>query len=189
MTAALAQPLLSALPSLAVEARPEASILELPRSDQTIQAERERIMSELARELHDQLAQPLTALLVQSEVFIREQQGNREVLDQLAYVKTSVREVLNNMRQILCDLRGEPGLGTNLVHALTEGLLSTYRLRTGMKVSLWVSPSWPASLPPETSIHLYRIIQEALNNANKHGGAGSVHVALKASRERLVVNI
>src|SRR5713226_9470791 len=139
MTGALAQPLLSALPSLAVEARPEASILELPRSDQTIQAERERIMSELARELHDQLAQPLTGLLVQTEVFMREQQGHREVLDQLAFVKTSVREVLNDMRQILCDLRGEPGLANGLVLALGERLLATCQVRTGMKVSLWVS--------------------------------------------------
>jgi len=189
MTGALAQPLLSALPSLAVEARPEASILELPRSDQTIQAERERIMSELARELHDQLAQPLTGLLVQTEVFMREQQGHREVLDQLAFVKTSVREVLNDMRQILCDLRGEPGLANGLVLALGERLLATCQVRTGMKVSLWVSRSWPELLPPETSIHMYRIIQEALNNAHKHGRARSVQVALQASRERLVIKI
>jgi signal transduction histidine kinase len=126
---------------------------------------------------------------MQTEVFIREQQGNRDVVPQFDYVKTSVREVLNNMRQILCDLRGEPGLANGLVQALAERLLPTFKLRTGIKVNLWVSRSWPTSLPPETSIHLYRIIQEALTNAHKHGGAGSVQVALQASRERLVVKI
>ncbi len=168
MTRALAEPSVSRFTDLEVEAKSEATILELPHSNQSIEAERDRILSELARELHDQLAQPLNGLLMQTEVFIREQQGNRAVVPQFDYVKTSVREVLNNMRQILCE---------------------TYQLRTGIKVNLWVSRSWPTSLPPETSIHLYRIIQEALTNAHKHGGAGSVQVALQASRERLVVKI
>jgi len=189
MARALVEPSVSERSDLPVEVRSEAPILKLPHSNQSIEAERDRILSELARELHDQLAQPLNGLLMQTEVFIREQQGNRAVVPQFDYVKTSVREVLNNMRQILCDLRGEPGLANGLVHALAERLLSTYQLRTGIKVNLWVSRSWPTSLPPETSIHLYRIIQEALTNAHKHGGAGSVQVALQASRERLVVKI
>jgi signal transduction histidine kinase len=186
MTRALVEPSAS---ELSVEDRSGAPILEFPLPNQSIQTERERIVSEFARELHDQLAQPLNGLLMQTEVFIREQQRNRDVVPQFDYVKTSVREVLNNMRQILCDLRGEPGLSNSLAQTLADGLLATYQLRTGIKVNLWVSRSWPESLPPETSIHLYRIIQEALTNAHKHGGAGSVQVALQASRERLVVKI
>ncbi len=189
MTRALAEPSVSTFTDLEVEPGSEATILELPHSNHSIEAERERIVGEFARELHDQLAQPLTALLVQTDVFMREQHGNHDVLDQLDYFKTSIREVLNNMRQILCDLRGEPGLSNGLAQALADGLLATYQLRTGIKVNLWVSRSWPASLPPETSVHLYRIIQEALTNAHKHGGARSVQVALQASRERLVVKI
>jgi len=189
MTRALEEPSVSEPSDLPVEVRSEAPILKLPHSNQVIQSERERIISEFARELHDQLAQPLTGMLVQTDVFMRKQQGNREVVDQLDYLKTSIREVLNNMRQILCDLRGEPGLSNGLAQTLEDRLLATYQLRTGIKVNLWVSRSWPGALPPETSIHLYRIIQEALTNAHKHGGAGSVQVALQASRERLVVKI
>jgi signal transduction histidine kinase len=189
MTRALVEPSVSELSDPAVEDRSRAPILELPFPNQSIQHERERIVSEFARELHDQLAQPLTGMLVQTDVFMREQRGNRDVVDQLDYLKTSIREVLNNMRQILCDLRGEPGLSNGLAQSLAEGLLSTYQQRTGIKVDLWVSRSWPAALPPETSVHLYRIIQEALTNAHKHGGASSVQVALQASRERLVVKI
>jgi signal transduction histidine kinase len=189
MTRALVEPSVSELSDLPPAGRSGAAILELPFPNQSIQAERERIVSEFARELHDQLAQPLTGLLVQTEVFMREQKGNRDVIAELDYVKTSVREVLNNMRQILCDLRGEPGLANGLVQALAEGLLPTFKRRTGINVNLWVSRSWPASLPPETSIHLYRITQEAITNAHKHGGARSVQVALQATRERLVVKI
>jgi two-component system, NarL family, sensor histidine kinase DegS len=189
ITRALLERSESELSDLPVEDRSEAPILELPFPNQSIQSERERIISEFARELHDQLAQPLTGMLVQTEVFMREQRGNPDAVDQLDYLKTSMREVLNNMRQILCDLRGEPGLSDGLAQNLAEGLLANFQLRTGIKVNLWVSRSWPASLPPETSKHLYRIIQEALTNAHKHGRARSVQVGLQASRERLVVKI
>ena len=178
-----------ALSNFEVEGRSGAQVLELPRPDHGIEAERERIKSDLARELHDQVAQTLINLSIQTEVFILEQQGHQQVLDQLGFVQTTVRETLNNLRQLLCDLRGTPGLAKGLVQALSEGLLATCQLRMKMKASLWVSRSWPGALPPETSTHIYRIIEEAINNAYKHGGATCVEVALKASDTRLVVKV
>jgi signal transduction histidine kinase len=175
-----------------VETGSVAPIVELPPPllDGGVQSDREQIKYALARELHDQVAQNLTSLLMQTQVFAREQQGRRDVLDELAYVQTSVREVLNNVRQMLQELRGRPGLADDLIQALKEGLLPSFRRRTGLKVTLWVSRSWPVVLPPETCIHVYRIIQEALTNAQKHGGATKMHVALKAaSLERFVISI
>jgi two-component system sensor histidine kinase UhpB len=179
---------LSALSNFEVEAR-AAQVVHLPLSSEGTKHESERIKSELARELHDRVVQSLTTLLVQTEVFMREQQSHPDVIDQLTFVRTTVRESLNNLRQVLCDLRGQPGLSDNLVHTLREGLIATCRLRTRMEVSLWLSRKWPASLPPETSTHIYRIIEEALNNAHKHGGARTAQVALKASDKSLVVKI
>jgi signal transduction histidine kinase len=178
-----------ALSNFEVEGRSNSQVLELPRADHGIEAERERIKSDIARELHDQVAQTLINLSMQTEVFILEQQGHPQVLDQLSFVRITVREALNNLRQLLYDLRGTPGLANGLVQALREGVLAQCQLRLKMKVSLWVSRSWPGSLPPETSIHIYRIIEEAINNAHKHGGAKKVDVALKASNARLVVKI
>src|SRR5258708_28613059 len=189
MTRALEEPSVSEPSDLPVEVRSEAPILKLPHSNQVIQSERERIISEFARELHDQLAQPLTGMLVQTDVFMRKQQGNREVVDQLDYLKTSIREVLNNMRQILCDLRGEPGLSNGLAQTLEDRLLATYQLRTGIKVNLWVSRSWPGALPPETSIHLYRIIQEALTKDHKHGEGGAAQRDPRGRQRRCYVTI
>src|SRR5260370_22341626 len=107
MTRALAEPSVSRFTDLEVEAKSEATILELPHSNQSIEAERDRILSELARELHDQLAQPLNGWLMQTEVLIREQQCNRAGVPQFDYVKTSVWEVLSNMRRILGDPRSD----------------------------------------------------------------------------------
>jgi signal transduction histidine kinase len=174
----------------AVETRSVAPIVGLPLPHSRGSNNSEQIKKELARELHDQVAQNLTALLMQTQVFVGGQQGRRDVLDELTFVQSSVREVLNNVRQLLFDLRGKPRLADDLIQALKEGLLPTFRRRTGLKVSLWTSRSWPLALPPETCIHIYRIVQEALINAHKHGGAKNVHVALKvASNERFVVSI
>ncbi len=168
---------------------PVAPAIELRLSEPSISNHARHIKYELARELHDRVAQNLTAVLMQTQVFAREQQGRQDVLDQLAFVHTSVREVLNDVRQILCDLRGKPGLADDLVIALREGLLPTFGTNTAMTIGLWVSGAWPASLPPETCIHIYRIVQEALINARKHGGASQVHVGLRAPTERLVISI
>jgi signal transduction histidine kinase len=173
-----------------VETESVAPIVELPLPDDGIQSDAAQIKKALARELHDQVAQNLTALLMQTQVFEREQQGHQDVLDELAYVRTSVREVLNNVRQMLGDLRGTRGPVDDLIQALKEGLLPSFRRRTGRQVSLWVSRSWPMALPPETCIHIYRIIQEALTNSHKHGGARKMRVTLRAaSNERFVISI
>src|SRR5258708_25620221 len=70
-----------ALSNFEVEGRSGAQVLELPRPDHGIEAERERIKSDLARELHDQVAQTLINLSIQTEVFILAQQGHQQVLD------------------------------------------------------------------------------------------------------------
>jgi signal transduction histidine kinase len=178
------------LPGYHASGDSDAPIVELQPPGYHASGDSEQIKKELARELHDQVAQNLTALLMQTQVFVGGQQGRRDVVEELAFVQTSVREVLNNVRQLVCDLRGKPGLSDDLIQALKEGLLPTFRRRTGLKVRLWSAPSWPVALPPETCIHLYRIVQEALINAHKHSGALNVHVTLKAaSNERFVISI
>ena len=165
-------------------------IVELPLQLESTESAVNRVKGELARELHDQVMQDLSAVLVQTQIFARDHKGRQSALDQLGYIETSVREVLNNMRQMQWDLRGQPGFAYEFVKAVRSNLLATYQRRTGVKVRLSVSPTWPATLPPDTSINLYRIIQEAITNAHRHGGARRVHVALKAtSDDRFIVSI
>ncbi len=147
------------------------------------------IKRELARELHDQVAQDLTSVLVQMQCVRREHRGTSDVVGQLTGLEASVREVLNNVREILSDLRGQPLIADRFVDAVRSNLISKFQSRTGIKVVLSVARAWPESLPPDTAIHLYRIIQEALANAHKHGGARTAHVALRAKPGRFVVNI
>jgi two-component system, NarL family, sensor histidine kinase UhpB len=180
---------MSALSTAAFEAPPVAAVLPLPLFDNGSGGELERIKKELARELHDQLAQSLYSMLMQTTVFAREQQGRPDVLAQHDFMQTSLREVLNNLRQLLAELRGQPSLANDFLPAMRESLMR-FEQRTRVKVNLWISRSWPATLPPETCIHVFRIVQEASNNAYKHGGASKVHVVLKARPDgRLAISI
>jgi signal transduction histidine kinase len=168
--------------------RAEAIRISLARPQISSLVDSHQIRNELARELHDQVAQTLTSLLVQTRIFAQANQRNREAVGQFAYVHASVLEVLNNVRKILSDMRGQPILDGDLVRAVKEGLLPKFS-RTRMKVTLLVGRAWPECLPPETGIHLYRIIQEALTNAYRHGGARSAQVQLRATANLLMCTI
>ncbi len=166
-----------ALPGVALKAPAQISQLD------TYQ-----IRSELARELHDQVAQNLTSLLIQTRVFARIDQQDREVVTQLAYVHASLLEALNNVRKILWDLRGQPALDDDLVRAVSDGLVAGFKGKR-MKVTLTAGRSWPTSVPPETGIHIYRIVQEALTNAHRHGRARSAEVQMRATANLLVCTV
>jgi signal transduction histidine kinase len=131
----------------------------------------------LARELHDQVAQTLTTMLIELENFKVEQTGNQSALRQLGELQVSTRDVLNNLRRVLYDLRGESGIEEGFADAVRL-LLARFEERTGVRVGLSVSNSWPSRLRSQAALNLYRIIEEALNNVRMHSGAGLVEVAL-----------
>lgn len=171
---------------VAVKASEMGQVVDLPLQQGPSEFVVSHVKSEIARELHDRVMQDLTEVLMQTQVFAREHKGREGVFDQFEYIATSVQEVLNNMRQIQSDLRGQPGLANEFVKAVRSDLLATYQRRTGVKARLSVSPAWPVTLPPDTSINLYRIIQEAITNAYRHGGARTVHVALRTTSNHLL---
>lgn len=133
---------------------------------------------QLARDLHDGVAQSLTTMLVELEDFKRDQAGRQSVLREVASLQRSTREVLDSLRQLLLDLRGNPALSEDLADTLESGLLARFRERTGVDVRLTVKRPWPKVLTGRLAMNMYRIIQEALNNAWFHGRATNVKVSL-----------
>jgi len=131
----------------------------------------------LARELHDQVAQTLTTMLIELENFKVEQTGRQGALRQLDELQESTRDVLTNLRRVLYDLRGETGVEEGFADAVRL-LLARFEERTHVRVSLSVSPAWPKRLRSQAALNLYRIIEEALTNVRMHSGAGLVEVAL-----------
>jgi two-component system sensor histidine kinase UhpB len=135
------------------------------------------VRRELARELHDSVAQILTLMVVDMENFKLDQAGQEHVVQKVDSLQESTREVLHNLRQVLYDLREEPSTEGGFVGQV-RALLVRFEAATGIRSKLKVSSEWPARLSAGTAHNLYRIVEEALNNVRLHSGAGRVDVLL-----------
>jgi len=142
----------------------------------------ENLRKELARELHDRVAQTLTTMLVDLENFKLDQFGRQSVVDQVGGFQDSTRQVLDNLRQLLYDLRGEDGVGDSLVDAV-GALITRFQDKTRIVTQLSVYPGWPATLKASSAANLYRIIEEALSNVRMHSGARQVRIILQPYSE------
>jgi two-component system sensor histidine kinase UhpB len=152
---------------------------QLSREPEDERALAERVIKQhVARELHDRVAQTLTGMLIELETFKVEQFGRESVLREATELQDSTRQVLQSIREMLYDLRGEPASEESFVSVL-QGLLGRFEEKTRIAVELIVSPSWPNKLRSAAALNLYRIVEEALTNIRLHSGAQSVRVALE----------
>jgi two-component system, NarL family, sensor histidine kinase UhpB len=138
----------------------------------------DRIKRELARELHDQVVQDLTAMLIDLENFKRGPFDSTSTVLQVDSVQGGLRTMLGRLRGMLYGLRGEE----TVEHDLAENLrffAVQYTKRTGVRVLVRVSRDWPDPIRRTTAQHLQRIVMEAVNNGRQHGGASSIRVTMR----------
>ncbi len=119
----------------------------------------------IARELHDQTSQDLTALVLMLERDDRD--GARGLAE----------EILAGVRTIITELRPDPLEELGLAGAL-RSLCDRAERTGGVPVTCTVG-NQPDGLDGAVQIAVYRIAQEALANAVRHAGAGAIAVALK----------
>jgi two-component system, NarL family, sensor histidine kinase UhpB len=145
------------------------------------EAERLRV----ARELHDEIGQTLTAVTIQAE---RAADGNPALAsDALRGVADAVRESLDEVRRIARELRPEALDDLGLVNALIA-LCNRMSAPDGPSIRRELQGQLP-QLSAEVELVLYRIAQEALTNALRHANASSVTVSLQADAEVLTLRV
>ncbi|MEV5546339.1 HAMP domain-containing sensor histidine kinase [Streptomyces sp. NPDC052309] len=145
------------------------------------EAERRRI----AQELHDEVGQSMTAILL---VLGRAADEAGEPLrDELHQAQEITRESLDEVRRLVRRLR--PGVldDLGLISALTS-LTHDFATHTGLHVRRRFDPDLPA-LEPETELVLYRVAQEGLTNAARHADAERVEVSLRRADGAVVLTI
>ena len=145
------------------------------------EAERLRI----AQELHDQVGQELTAvLLVLSRVHARAPDGLRPaVLD----AQDSVRASLEDVRRISIELRPEALDDLGLESALAV-LSDRFAERAGVDVSCRIGPGLPG-LSTEAELVIYRVAQEALTNVARHSGSSRAELILQPDDGHVLLTV
>ena len=138
----------------------------------------------LAREIHDTLAQGLTATALQLEsADALLDAGPEKVREPLRRALSLTRSNLEEARRSVLDLRAAPLEGRPLSEAL-KALVERWEAQTGIAARYRaVNRSRP--LPPRVEAALYRICQEALTNILRHAGADRVGVQLFATPGRV----
>ena len=145
------------------------------------EAERLRV----ARELHDEIGQTLTAVTLQAE---RAAGGDpARASEELMRVADAVRESLDEVRRIARELRPEALDDLGLINALIA-LCSRVDAQGGPRVRRRLQPSLPP-LGPDVELVMYRVVQESLTNAVRHADADTVTVSLMVNAETVTVSI
>ncbi|MFG6503836.1 histidine kinase [Microbacterium sp. P05] len=132
----------------------------------------------IARELHDVVAHHVSLMGVQAgaarSVMAKDPTHAREILES---VESSARDALSELRQLLATLRtpgGEPDTDTA---PTTRGLAAIPALveeaSAGGMPTRFAVIGEPVPVPEVAQVNLYRIAQEALTNARRHGGPGA----------------
>jgi signal transduction histidine kinase len=134
-------------------------------------AERNRI----ARELHDTIAQGLTAVSMQLEAAQRAfERDPKRARARLSRAHELARETLTDVRTSVWTLAAPPSAGASLQAALHHQV-ERFQQRTGITTTYNHSGA-AIDLPAEQVNQLVRIAQEALTNAEKHADARNVRV-------------
>lgn len=123
----------------------------------------ESLHRQLARELHDGVAQALTTMLIEIEGFKLDQHGRPVVIQRLSGCQETIREVLNELRGLLFELRGEAAVNSRFIISLKGAYGIQFRRRSGIAVRIRVGSGWPAVIRARTARHLAAIVDEALS--------------------------
>jgi two-component system, NarL family, sensor histidine kinase UhpB len=143
----------------------------------------EALPGHLARELHDQVAQPLVTLVLQLDELASRARGSEDVAAELAKVEDSARAVLRNTRELLVDLRGQGEIRLNFRQVLKNELIRSSATSSRIMPALQVSSTWPQRINGWAAFNLLRIVQESIANALRHGRATRVEIILSTSGE------
>lgn len=141
----------------------------------------------LAREIHDVLAHSLGALSVQLEAADALLEDVPEAAKARACVSTArglAREGLTETRRAVAALRGH---GRPLQDSLSE-LAERYRADSGALVSMAVPAELP-EVPPDLTLALLRLAQEALTNVRRYAANAPVEIRLDQQDDRLELSV
>ena len=163
-------------------------VTQRKRLEQALLDLSEREQRKFGHDLHDGLGQRLTGLEMLSHALAEELNGRVPALASLAQrLNRELRETVTQARLISHSLAPVRLEGDGLMRGLTELAASTNRL-PGVTCRFHCAP--PVQVHDVTvATHLYRMAQEAVNNALKHGRARQIKVTLAEAGDGLELTV
>ena len=156
------------------------------RLEQTREEERLRI----AREIHDELGQNLTAMKIDLSTLRKAfaaSSTRKPMLTKFDAMRKILASTLTTVRRICSELR--PSLLKNLgLCAAIESHGLAFQARSGIRCTFSL-PAEPFKLNDKCAILLFRIFQEMLTNVARHARASQVNISLRSQNDHLVLKV
>ena len=156
----------------------ENLLFERENLAQKVVIQQEEIQKRIARDLHDAVISDVMALK-------RNLSSSQTV--QNADVMASLEGIVRKLREICYDLSprdlSDWGLAT-----VVEDMLSQMEQRTGIDCQLYCDIDVPV-VPAAVLLHIYRIVQESLNNAEKYAQPSRVTVTLEMEADKFIATV
>ena len=164
---------------------------EIAAAEREMRAKREEAREDerkhIARELHDELGQHLSAIRLELS-FVRMRWGieNPELQKKVQSVQASIDGVIYLVRDLVARLRPVV-LDMGIASAL-EWLTCEFRTSSGVKCDLQIDEEVEGLDPRQTST-VFRLVQESLTNVGRHACARSVQVSLRRQPGEYVLTV
>jgi len=152
-----------------------------------LQNVREEERAAIAREIHDELGQQLTAIKLDVSWLDRKITGDEMIKERIAGVLGMLTGMIHSIRRISTELRPSILDDLGLVEAL-KWHVRDFQKRTGIRVILDCTTE-PLKLEPAVNTGLFRIFQETLTNIARHSEASVVSARLFPDNGQLVLSI
>ncbi len=159
---------------------------ELEGARRAVLEERTRI----AREMHDVVAHHMSLIAVQAETApFRLSELPDSALSEFSSLSTHAREALSDMRRLLGALRNEgPAERAPQPRLHDVPNLVAASQRAGVDISLTM-PDLDTVNSPGVELCAYRIVQEALSNANRHALGSEISVVVEGDADALRLQV
>jgi two-component system NarL family sensor kinase len=156
-------------------------------AEESLRLARAEERSRFAREIHDTLAQDLTAILLHLESALKNVDPHPErAKERIRQALETAQGSLEEARRSVMNLRAAPLAGRSLKEAL-NALSRAFTSDTGIRAFLRIADV--PSLSLRTEAELFRIVQEALANVRRHSNATEVRIVLQSIEERIELTI
>lgn len=170
-------------------ARAERFRLQAELLEEGVRASADAERRQLARDVHDVLGHAMVVVTTQANVALEATDDPALVRSSLTAIKATAQQALREIRGSLAVLSGGAAESRHPVGSLDDlDALAARFAGTDLIVQVERDPHLP-DVPAAVGSTAYRVVQEALTNAIRHGGAGRVTITVRQVADELAVDV